>query len=200
MAVQLKPREVESRLFCMSKFWGDPDMPADMPYPMMKYTVDGKEYEYPLTFVCQLDCADLYPFIGDVRFPEEGMLYFFAALDPYLGYDAPGCGPGEWPKAASVVKYTKLVNPETFESYESLDEEGESTTNLPWAIDFAACEPGEDVFRMFGKSEEGQVELLRLISYKEMDLDFGQAHELVFSISEKDLGFGNWKKHQVFLR
>ena len=201
MAVELKPREVVSRLFCMSKFWGDPDMPADMPYPMLKYSIDGKDYEYPLTFVCQLDCSDLQPYITPGLIPEEGMLYFFAAIDPYLGYEAPGCGPGEWPKGATMVKYTKLINPETFESYESMAEDGESDTLAPWAIDFSVCEAGKDCFRMFGgNTSDEEVELLRIIGTKEMGLDFGDAHELVFSISKKDLGFGNWKKHQVVLK
>ncbi len=199
MAIELKPREVESRLFCMSKFWGDPDMPADMPYPMMEFTVEGKKIEYPLTFICQIDCSDLAPYVEPGLLPEEGMLYFFAAIDPYLGYEAPACGIGEWPKAAAAVKYTKQVNPETFESYESLDDEGESGTKAPWAMDFASCAPGTGDFRML--SEEGdEVELLRLVSSAEMGLDFGDAKELVFSISRKDLGFGNWKKHHVVMK
>lgn len=196
MAVKLVPREVDSRLFCISKFFGDPDMPADMPYPMMTYSVEGEEYEYPLTFICQIDCSDISEYVESGHFPEEGMLYFFAAIDPYLGYDAPGCGVGEWPKGASVVKYTKQVNPETFESYEMLDEQGEGLSQAPWAIDFERCDDNDDCIRMFGTPEE----LLHLVSSHELGLDFMEASSLNFMISEKDLGFSNWKKHKVELK
>ena len=74
-------------------------------------------------------------------------------------------------------------------------------TLAPWAIDFSACEADKDCFRMFGgETSDEEVELLRIIGTKEMGLDFGDAHELVFKISKKDLGFGNWKKHQVSLK
>ena len=53
MAIKLTLSRTQKPLFCESKWWGDPDMPADMEYPMMK--VDGEE-DYPLTFVCQIRC------------------------------------------------------------------------------------------------------------------------------------------------
>ena len=204
MAVELKPRKVESRLFCMSKFLGDPDMPADMPYPMLDYSIEGKSYQYPLTFVAQIDCSDLASYINPGLLPDEGMLYFFAAIDPYLGFDAPSCGIGPWPKGTTIVKYTRLINPEVFESYESLDEEGEPQTLAPWAIDFNQCDDDLDAIRMLSTSstnpEDEQIELLRLTSSKDLGLDLGDAKELIFTISKKDLGFCNWKKHSALMK
>ena len=63
MAISLKPRKTESNLFCCSKWWGNPDLPPQAEYPMMKITEeDGTEGEYPLTFICQIDCEDIAPF------------------------------------------------------------------------------------------------------------------------------------------
>ena len=67
----------ESNLFCCSKWWGNPDLPPQAEYPMMKITEeDGTESEYPLTFICQIDCEDIAPFDREGLLPHEGMLYF----------------------------------------------------------------------------------------------------------------------------
>ena len=36
MAIRLTLEKTQKSLFCESKWWGDPDMPADASYPMMK--------------------------------------------------------------------------------------------------------------------------------------------------------------------
>ena len=42
---------------------------------------------------------------------EAPMLYFFAAVDEYAGYDSPvHLGIGEWPIGSVIVKYTKSIN------------------------------------------------------------------------------------------
>ncbi|MBR4595923.1 MAG: DUF1963 domain-containing protein, partial [Bacteroidales bacterium] len=115
MAIKINLQETEQELFCCSKWWGDPDLPADMEYPLAKAEEDGEEFDYPLTFVCQIDCADIAPFDPEGRLPHEGMFYIFAGLDEYLGFDSPWHnGIGEWPRKQVVVKYTKAVNMETF--------------------------------------------------------------------------------------
>lgn len=69
-----------------SHWWGAPDLPPDMPYPyatIAKGTDD--EYDEPLTFVCQILCSDIAPFDPEGLLPHEGMLWFFAPLDYFLG-------------------------------------------------------------------------------------------------------------------
>ena len=73
MAIKINLQETEQELFCCSKWWGDPDLPADMEYPLAKAEEDGEEFDYPLTFVCQIDCADIAPFDPEGRLPHEGM-------------------------------------------------------------------------------------------------------------------------------
>lgn len=83
----------DDKLFGQSKWWGNPELPVDMEYPHYKGE-DGEEY--PLTFICQINCSDLA--IYDTPLPKEGLLCFFARIDYYLGYDDPDVpGEGVWP-------------------------------------------------------------------------------------------------------
>ena len=97
-------------MFGQSKWWGFPDMPEDLEYPEVpvreEYVDDAgrdavDEYDDPLTFICQIRCSDLAAVDPDGLLPHEGMLYFFAALDYFLGnLDAvvsPGLGEWEAP-------------------------------------------------------------------------------------------------------
>ncbi len=66
-----------------SKWWGQVDMPEGMEHPMIPY---NDEYgDDPLTLVCQIRCADLAPFDTENLLPHEGILYFFADIDYYVG-------------------------------------------------------------------------------------------------------------------
>ena len=97
-------------LFGQSKWWGFPDMPEELEYPEVPVREeylddDGRdavdEYDDPLTFICQIRCSDLAAVDPEGLLPHEGMLYFFAALDYFLGnLDAvvsPGLGEWESP-------------------------------------------------------------------------------------------------------
>ena len=111
MAIKMTLQQTERVLFCGSKWWGDPDMPENMQYPTMTVEEDGEKYEYPLTFICQINCEDIAKFDPEGKLPHEGMLYFFAAIDQWLGYESPTeQGAGEWPKGHVAVKYAKAIN------------------------------------------------------------------------------------------
>lgn len=153
MAIGIKLSETDSRLFCCSKWWGDPDMPSDMEYPMFRGE-DGEEY--PLTFVCQIDCAEATTAFPDCGLPEDGMLYFFAAMDEYLGYETPyHLGIGKWPKGATKVKYAKNINPETFESYIMVDDQDEPVTLPAMKMEFFNCDDDADGLKLLGIPSNG---------------------------------------------
>ena len=110
MAIQIKFGSAGGSLFGQSKWWGFPDMPEDLEYPEVpvreEYVDDDghdavDEYYDPLTFICQIRCSDLAAVDPEGLLPHEGMLYFFAALDYFLGnLDAvvsPGLGEWEAP-------------------------------------------------------------------------------------------------------
>lgn len=153
MAIRISLSETDSRLFCCSKWWGDPDMPADMSYPM---TTGEDGEDYPLTFICQIDCAEVNAAFPECGLPEDGMLYFFAALDEYLGYETPyHNGIGRWAKGAVKVKYAKNVNPETFESYIMVDDEDEPVTMPAMKMEFSQCDDSEDGLKLLGMPFSG---------------------------------------------
>lgn len=184
MAIKIDIKEGHPNLFCDSKWWGDPDMPEDMEYPML----DG----YPLTFICQVNCFDLETHDSEGVLPHEGMLYFFAAIDSYLGYDSPvKDGPGEWPKGHALVKYTKEVNMETFKSIILMDDEDQPITAKAQPLELSSCDDAFGGMRMLGEAPEDCVTLLQI--------PFDPQRTMTFVIKKSDLGFGNWKKARFIL-
>lgn len=68
---QRKEGKVASACSCGgSKFGGIPDVPAGFDWPQFK--------EQPLTFLAQLNCAELHRIQPNLPLPSNGMLYFFA--------------------------------------------------------------------------------------------------------------------------
>lgn len=200
MAIKLTLNRTERILFCGSKWWGDPDMPENMQYPTMEVTEDGETFDYPLTFVCQINCEDIAPFDKEGRLPHEGMLYFFAAVDDYTGYESPVRNPsGEWPKGRLTVKYAKTINFETFQTCMLVGDEDEQLTEPELEISFSECEDGDDGIVMLGRSDmPDHAVLLKMVSDQTCGLDFkGGSLEVV--IKESDLKFGNWKRAKAVL-
>lgn len=198
MAIKLTLQKTERILFCGSKWWGDPDMPENMQYPTMKVTDEGETYDYPLTFICQINCEDIAPFDPENNLPHEGMLYFFAAIDDYIGYDSPVSNPlGEWPKGRIMVKYAKNINFETFQTCMLVGDEDEQLTEPELEIVFSECNEDENCIMMLADTKNDEypdyMELLKLVSDQVSGMDFGEG-SLSLLIKESDLKFGNWKK------
>ncbi len=200
MAIKLTLNRTERILFCGSKWWGDPDMPENMQYPTMVVNDEGETYDYPLTFVCQINCEDIAPFDREGKLPHEGMLYFFAAIDDYIGYESPIHNPaGEWPKGRMVVKYAKAINFETFQTCMLVGDEDEQLTEPELEIIFSECADSEPCIKMLGDTDiQEHVNLLSLVSDAVSGMDFNSGR-LDAVIKESDLGYGNWKKVKALL-
>ena len=207
MAIKLTLNHSERVLFCASKWWGDPDMPENMQYPTIEVTEDGETFDYPLTFVCQINCEDLAAFDPEGLLPHEGMLYFFAAMDKWLGYDSPTSnGQGEWSKGHFVVKYAKAINFETFQSCMLVDDEDQTLTEREMEITFSECSDDEKCIRMLGRPSsdevssryEGLLNFLQIVKDTNLDVEFDG--ELNLMVKPSDLKFGNWKKTVAHLR
>ena len=201
MAIKLTLQHSERVLFCGSKWWGDPDMPENMQYPTIEVTEDGETFDYPLTFICQINCEDIAPFDPDGRLPHEGMLYFFAAMDKWLGYDSPTANDkGEWTRGHFVVKYAKAVNFETFQSCMLVDDDDQALTEREMEIVFSNCADDENCIKLLGKPSSAEVaekyealgNLLQIVRDTNLDVEFDG--ELNLMIKDSDLHFGNWKK------
>ena len=209
MAIQLKLRKTERILFCGSKWWGDPDMPQEMQYPSVRVNEDGETYDYPLTFICQINCEDIAAFDKENLLPHEGMLYFFGAIDTFLGYGSPiEILKGEWPKGHMVVKYAKEINFEAFQSRILVDDEGNSLTEPELEIIFSECDDDSPECRILGKSARQdescdgseQINLFRIKDNDGIGLELPDSCDLEVMIKASDLRFRNWKKIRTYLR
>ncbi len=90
MAIKLMTQLTSKSLVGKSHWWGAPDLPEDVPYPTVEVNDGDEVYEEPLTFICQIRCEETAPFDTDHLLPTEGMLWFFAPLDYFLGdFDSP---------------------------------------------------------------------------------------------------------------
>ncbi len=81
-SILLKATRCEQKLpVGSSKLLGNPDVWEGFEWPAAE--LDGELYD--LTFMCQINCAELAPFDRDGILPRSGMLYFFYDLDemPY---------------------------------------------------------------------------------------------------------------------
>lgn len=209
MAIGFKLKQTERVLFCASKWWGDPDFPEHMEYPTVKVTdEDGETFDYPLTFICQINCEDIAPYDPEGLLPHEGMLYFFGAIDEYLGYDSyTHNGIGEWPKGEFVVKYAKSVNFETFQSCILVDDQDQPLTDKEMEMEFYQADDDSMELRLLGIPAYEDVrhqypEHLSLLQIKEDDqlnLRFYDCGTLNVMIRTSDLRFGNWKKAKACL-
>ena len=201
MAIRLKLEKTERILFCGSKWWGDPDMPENMQYPTMEVTEDGETYDYPLTFICQINCEDIARFDNECKLPHEGMLYFFAAFDDFIGYESPVHNPaGEWPKGRLVVKYAKSINFETFQTCMLVGDEDEQLTEPELGIIFEECSEDSNGIKMLFKADESDnFGLMRIVSDEIGNIELGTG-SLDIIIKESDLKFGNWKRTKAVLK
>ena len=202
MAIKLELKKTERILFCGSKWWGDPDMPENMQYPTMQVSEDGETYDYPLTFVCQINCEDIAPFDKEGKLPSEGMLYFFAAIDDYIGYESPVQNPeGEWPKGRVAVKYAKTINFETFQTCMLVGDEDEQLTEPELEIVFSECNDDEEGIKMLCNDSENpeQQILVRIVSDAVAGIDL-RDKALNLTMKDSDLKFGNWKRLKAILK
>ena len=207
MAIKLELKKTERILFCGSKWWGDPDMPENMQYPTIEVTEDGETFDYPLTFVCQINCEDIAALDPENKLPHEGMLYFFAALDKWIGYDSPTQNDlGEWSKGHFVVKYAKAINFETFQSCMLVDDEDQALTERELEIVFSECADDEKCIKLLGAPSDPAVaqkysdllNLLQIVRSENLDVEFDG--ELNLLMKPSDLTYGNWKKTIAHLR
>jgi hypothetical protein len=136
------------------------------------------------------------------------MLYFFAALDKWLGYDSPTSNDkGEWTRGHFVVKYAKSINFETFQSCMMVGEEGESLTEPELEICFEQCEDDAEGIKLLGVSCKADTQakypellnLLQLDKNEVLAMDFGEDFVLNLLFKDSDLKFGNWKKGVAYL-
>lgn len=112
-----------------SKLFGNPDVWDGFEWPHIEE--NGERYD--LTFLCQISCAEVFPFDKEGLLPETGMLYFFYDLDTMP--EAPD------DKSAQVLWY----NGELSALHEMIltDEDGNSLAFFEQRIDFDVADSDE---------------------------------------------------------
>ena len=190
-----------------SKWWGFPDLPEEQDWPSVPVNDDGDQYDDPLTFICQIRCEDLAPFDPEGLLPHEGMLYFFAALDYFLGNPDAACAPGlgEWDAPCFKVLYSPSTR--NLHAHSLLYDDGTPACLPAETLSFVEDAAGEIYTGLLGKPfyEEVSDELPGLISLLQIDenddwgLRFFDCGMLNFMISPEDLAAGRWSAARVWL-
>jgi len=203
--IRLSFKNTADDLFGKSKWWGFPDMPEDLDYPEVPVNEDGEAYDEPLTFICQIRCEDIGPYDPEGLLPHSGMLYFFGAMDYFLGnYDAllsPGLG--EWSSRYFKVLYAPSC-------------EGLHTHSIVYDDGTPACLPAREILfnadtesesRLLGEPffEEvrgempGLLSLLQVDEDDDSDLRFFDCGMLNFLISPEDLQARRFSRVRCYL-
>lgn len=182
-----------------SKWWGAPDLPAGSPYPTVPCQEDGDQWDEPLTFLCQIRCGDIAPFDPEGLLPHVGMLYFFAAIDYFLGLDCPIDTPiGKWADNRVRVMYSPTCD--GLEPYEMHYDDGDSVFYPAIGLSFENCPERDDSFKLLGKpyldeineQYENYVSLLQIDENDSWGLRFYDCGMLCLLIRPEDLAARRW--------
>lgn len=183
---------------CASCFWGDPDLPEGVGYPMY---IDDEGDSYPYAFICQINLEQLAAFAPSNPLPKKGMLAFFAKIDHYLGYMAASDCIGGHISEADEVKVMYFPTCERMHKVVLVDDDDEALNPKAMEIRFAdRIEPLSDEHALFAEPthrewetwdepyEDWQI-LLQIDSFVGMDfnLNFMDCGVLDFLISPKAL-------------
>jgi len=206
--IKITTHPVDGPLFGQSKWWGQPDMPEELEYPEITLVDDdGEEYQDPLTFVCQLRCEELAPLDPEGLLPHEGMLWFFAALDYFLGdMDSPAYpGMGPWQQKYFRVLYSPKCD--DLHTHSIVYDDGTPVGLPAEAITFSPCGKTDDGIRLLGdpyieevrEEMPGRISLLQIDEDDRWNLVFHDCGTLNFLITPDDLRHRRWEKVECYL-
>ena len=181
-----------------SRFWGNPDLPDGVPYPMY---IDDEGDEYPYYFVCQLNLAELAVFAPNNPLPKTGLLSFFAQIDHYMSLFAATDGIKGYVSEPSAVKVLYFSSTEDMREVVLLDDDDEPVAPAEMQIGFARrVAPLADDHALFAEPTHREWEtweppyeawqiLLQIDSFAGMDfnLNFMDFGVLDFLIAPDDL-------------
>lgn len=190
MALRIITSHSDEDLYGKSHWWGFPDLPSGIAFPSRGVSDD----EDLLTFICQIDLNDVAHLLPEDLLPGEGMLYFFADLEYYLGdYDAPSEGMGFWSENSFKVIYSK--DKSGLCTHEVYWDDGSPACRPAEAISFEVCDDGADGHKFLGYpffeevAEESDMKysLLQIDDDEDWALHLCDMGNLNFLIDKKDL-------------
>lgn len=204
--IKLRTRPSKDGLYAQSKWWGFPDLPDDLDWPTVEASDEGETFEDPLTFICQIRCSELAELDPEGLLPHEGMLYFFAALDYFLGdldaFTAPGMG--EWPAECFRVLYSPVC--EGLNTHTLMYDEDTPAALAPESISFKTPDResytgllGEPYLEETREAMPGLISLLQIDENDDWGLRFFDCGMLNFMIKPADLKARRFDKVRVWL-
>ena len=206
--IRIETTPADEALTGRSKWWGEPDLPEELDWPEVTVTdEDGETYDDPLTFVCQIRCEDIAALDTEGLLPHKGMLYFFAALDYFLGdLGTPAYpGMGSWRTDYFRVLYSPTCS--DLHTHHTTYPDGTPATKPAEAISFSPCGKTADGIRLLGSPyiEEvcqdmpGMVSLLQIDEDDRWGLTFHDSGTLNFLIKPDDLRHARWDRTACYL-
>lgn len=193
IGISTEPAAGESLSGC-SKWWGFPDLPESLDWPSVPVNDDGDEYDDPLTFICQIRCEELAPFDPEGMLPHTGMLWFFAALDYFLGNLDAACYPGLGAWEAPYFRVLYAPSCEVLHEHSLLYDDGTPAVLPAERLRFYPAD-GDSYTRLLGAPfyEEvswevpGMLSLLQIDENDDWGLRFLDSGMLNFMIASEDL-------------
>lgn len=181
-----------------SRFWGNPDLPEGINYPMY---IDDEGDEYPYVFICQLNMAEVAPYDRNSLLPHKGLLLFFAKIDHYLGLFEDTDYVSGYISDSDAVKVLYFPNPENLREVVLVDDDDQQISpqehQISFSLDFPdlcddhalLAEPTHREWETWDPPYEKWEILLQIDSFCGMDfnLNFMDCGVLDFLISPEDL-------------
>ncbi|MBQ8335017.1 MAG: DUF1963 domain-containing protein [Tidjanibacter sp.] len=208
MAIKITTNPTDHDLVGKSHWWGFADLPDGVEYPCRKGgEVDDEGTEETLTFICQLRLEDVAPLDTEGALPREGMLWFFADLDYFLGdLEAPCEGTGEWPEGSYKVIYSPHCN--NLNTHKVCWADGESACMPAEQMEFEQTEPydgghkllGYPLMDEWGDTADGELRLLLQVDSEDRwGLRFFDMGTLCFLIGAEDLAARRFDRAKVMM-
>lgn len=142
MAIKINIQPTQYSLVGQSHWWGFPDLPESVDWPANE---DGDL----LTFICQIRMEEIAYLDSEGLLPHQGMMWFFADMDYFLGdMDARCNGIGEWEQDSYMVIYQKEVD--RLHTHEYYWEDGSLAVLEAEKIVFENAEEEDFGFKLLG--------------------------------------------------
>ena len=201
MAIRINIQSTEESLVAQSHWWGFPELPVNVEWP------ENDEGEL-LTFICQVRLEEIAALDPEGLLPHEGMMWFFADMDYFLGDEDALChGIGEWESGTYKVIYSKETD--HLYTHEYYWEDGTLAVLEAERINFETSESEEEFgFKLLGmpamtegyeNENEGMVSLLQLDEEERWMMRFFDSGTINFMIPIEALTKRDFENCQLVL-
>ena len=208
MPIKIISSQTEEDLKFKSHWWGFPDLPDGVDFPLLPEEEDDSyegEGELLLTFICQIKLDEIARYDKENLLPHEGMLYFFADLDYFLGdMEVPSEGLGFWPEGTFKVSYVQEAD--RLNTHIVLNEDGTCACLKAEALSYSPTTDydyghkllGMPFFEEVNEAAPGYMSLLQIDEDERWHLRFYDCGMINFIILKEDLAAKRFDKVRLY--